>query len=822
MTDADTYRRLPLNISLLCAVLLAAWMLLAGPDGRLAGWTGLDFHFLVFPITLGGGLLLLNRLLLWATRTSPVRRIARRSTPTGNEESVRQRLLAAAPFVVTRLPLDLGRMALALGLLFSVSLLPAAISERPGGPDLTSLKPYFESFSSLAVIGVFLLLPFVFVRAAAEARPSILEIVKFPRAGLIAFGAAYALLSDGGVLSVAFGLQGSKALLGLGLALGISYGASLLRSVLSIARRGRYLPVHRVALLVAEGAWITALLSAVAALPSAVEPALAGRYPEDLDAYLTILRSLYPLAAALLLPFALLRAVGVFLPVVVRVFGFPTTHLVLLSIVYIMFSGSGVLTTAFEVNLAQAMAVLTQALALSYAASVLRNIAGLEIPGRYGRLAAKVSGLAGCLARSAAWTLAIWVGFNHLPVASAALLDHSLTRSLGQDFLPHFGNLFDIRYTVAGLCFVTALAFNLPKAQVRDVPERYSFLLAALIFSAAGYLAWTAGSGLSSLGHGFVLGGAVAAAGMYSLALSHLAAYAATSSNRILADLVGWLAASKLRVFVLGMSVAFYGLLLRPALYEFLWLAALYEYAALLLLMLMVLMRVLNYMRVNYNATGPATPAWTDWSHHRQALEAKPDRRADLTAALRRRFVNHGEWKPLWAYLMALLYRSEASLDSMREVCRPLRNGAVTSSVWNVLGRRKRNRARRTAALEESLKSVERALASPAAPLGAVHEDALWKAAVPYVESGTRRDALALALITAHCQRGDDVRQAVDRWFHLLDAPDPSPGWFSLPRLRSNAGQMDRGRRLHLVEGAISQLFVDATSRDRVTLGSPA
>ena len=260
--------------------------------------------------------------------------------------------------------------------------------------------------------------------------------------------------------------------------------------------------------------------------------------------------------------------------------------------------------------------------------------------------------------------------------------------------------------------------------------------------------------------------------------------------------------------------------MLRPELYEFLWLAALYEYTALLLLMLMVLMRVLNYMRVVYNATGPATPAWTDWSHHRQALEAKPDRRADLTAALRLRFVNHGEWKPLWAYLMALLYRSEASLDSMREVCRPLRNGAVTSSVWNVLGRRKRNRARRTAALEESLKSVEQALASPAAPLGAIHEDALRKAAVPYVESGTGRDALALALITAHCQRGDDVRQAVDRWFHLLDAPDPSPGWFSLPRLRSNAGQMDRGRRFHLVEGAISQLFVDATSRDRVTLGA--
>ena len=172
--------------------------------------------------------------------------------------------------------------------------------------------------------------------------------------------------------------------------------------------------------------------------------------------------------------------------------------------------------------------------------------------------------------------MVIWVGLNHLPVTNAALLDHSITRSFGEDSLPHFGSVFENRNTIVGLVFVTAFALSISRARMGDVPGRYYSPLATLVFAATGYLAWITGAGLSSLGHGFVLGGAVAAAGMYSIALTHLAAYGANSSNRIVADLAGWLA---LRVFVLGMNVAFYGLLLRPVLYEYLWLAPLYEYA---------------------------------------------------------------------------------------------------------------------------------------------------------------------------------------------------------------------------------------------------
>ena len=233
-------------------------------------------------------------------------------------------------------------------------------------------------------------------------------------------------------------------------------------------------------------------------------------------------------------------------------------------------------------------------------------------------------------------------------------------------------------------------------------------------------------------------------------------------------------------------------------------------------------MRVLNHLREEDKATGPEAPAWTDWYHHQQVLEAKPDSRAAFTAALRRRFVDHGEWKALWIYLMGLLYRSEASLDSMREVCRPLRNSTVTPWFWKVLGRRKRDQTIRAAALEESLTILEQSLASSAMPLAAIHEDALRKAAVPFIESETEHNALAVALISAHCQRGDELVQAVNRWFHLLEVPDASPGWFTLftsQRLRPDARMADRGQRLRLVDDAIHHLFFSEPARANATLG---
>lgn len=821
MTSAATNRSLLFTAIALAAAVLSAWLLLGGPGGPVADWTGLDLHYLALPIALGCGLMLLNRLLLLARLRVAAGGVDARMTETG-DQAAQRRLLASITSALTRLPLDLGAMVLVLGVLSLVSELPATISALPDGPHLISLTAYVEPFRSLALWGVVLLLPFVLVRAASEARPATLQLLKFPVVRLIAFGVAYMLLADRGILQVAYDVQGSTVLLWLGLALGLSYGASILRNVLASVASDRVTRRLRAALIVMEGAWVAALIGAVASLSSALEPALATHAPADLEAYLSLLRTLTIVAAAVFLPFLLFRAIGVFVPVVDRAVGFPTTHLLLFLIAYTAFSQSGVVATALEFNPAQLMAVLTQALIISYAAIVMRNVARIGVPGRYGRIATNALGLASPVLQSAALALAVLVSLNHLPVVNALMLDHSVTEDAGIKVFPVFGSLFDARYIIAALSFASVIAINLPRSQTDYVLGRYSSMLVAALYGAIAFLAWATGTSMSNLGHGLVLGGALAGAGLYLLALSHLAGYVQHSSNRAVADVASWLAASRIRALVLGMNIAFYILLLRPVLYEYLWFAPLYEYTALLILMLVVLMRVVEHLRAVERAAGSESPVWTDWSHHRQTLESRPDRRMKVTAELRQAFVDRGEWKSLWTYLMGLLYRSEASAESIREVCRPLRNSASSSTIRSLLRMRKRERAGRAEALEESLRKLEQALASPTRPPGRVGEDQLREAARAYVESGTELDALAVALITAHCQRGGDVTQAVDRWFHLLEAPDAPPRRFWSPGRRSPAATADAGQRLRLVEDAISLLPGEAMPRYRVTVGGPA
>ena len=822
MADAVKKRQFPLTIAFLLVFILSTWLLLAGPDGRLDRWTGLDFHYLIFPVVLGGSLLLLNRAFLWIDLPAVGQRITGKLRLAEDGAGVRNSLVEAAPTVATRLPLDLGWMVLALGLLASISQLPSTISRGAGGGDLASLSAHLEAFDSLATLGIFLLLPFVFLRPAAEVWPVIFQVLRFPRVRVVAFGTAYVLLADGGILTVALDVEAPKLLSGLGMALGFSYGASLLRRFLRTVQPQRLLILYRVALISMEGAWMVALISALGALPSALALALADRYPEGLIPHVLLAGTLDRLAAVVLLPLLLLRAVGVFLPVVDRIFGFPAFHVALLLLIYVLFSESGILTVAFKANLSQAMAVVFLALLIFYAASVLRNVASLQVQGRYRRLAARAFWVVAELAYPLVWAMLIWIGLNHLPVVNATLLDHAVSRYTGEQLLPHFSVLFDLRYAAATLVYAAVLALRIPKAQSGYIPKRYSFLLPALVYSIAGYLAWTTGSQLSSLGHGFLLVGAVAAIGMYSLALSHLASLIANSSRGIIAGFAGWLAASKLRVLVLGMSLAFYGLMIRPVFYEFLRLAPLYEYAALLLLMLAVLMRVLNHERVVENTSLPETPAWMDRTHHQQELETKPDRRIDNAAALGQRFVDQGDWRPLWQYLMGLLFQGEASLESMRKVCQPLRNGAATTWVWKLISRTGRDRVKRASALEHALKSVQEALSSANTPLSSIDQGAIREAAIPYIERGADHDALAVALIAAHRQKGDDLQQAVDQWFQLLSAPDPSPGLFGWQRLPLKAKQKKEGQRRSMVDRAISQLFAEEPPLDHATLGTPA
>ena len=78
------------------------------------------------------------------------------------------------------------------------------------------------------------------------------------------------------------------------------------------------------------------------------------------------------------------------------------------------------------------MVVLTLALALSYAASIIHNVSAIETPRRIWAAAAAYLGLASSAATALAAGMTVWVFLNHLPVINAVLLDHESTRDIGQ------------------------------------------------------------------------------------------------------------------------------------------------------------------------------------------------------------------------------------------------------------------------------------------------------------------------------------------------------------------------------------------------------
>lgn len=796
---AHTYR-LPLTALLLGAGIAATFLLFWRSTGLLSTWVGFDIGFLWTPLAIWTCLLLLSRF----------------EAPAGRKPDglAWGRLFSALPFA-RRLLSDLAWFALVLGLLSAAPTMVSAISDRLGVSELPSLEPYANVFGSMALWGGVVLVTVAVARATAEVRPGFGVLLVPPWWRLAFIGASYILLANGGVLNVAFGFQGFILWLALAVAVSLAYVALVIRRVLNQPLKPRFLLLLRVQLLFIEATWIPVALVAVIALPSMVESVLVGHFALDPDTAAAYAESLGALtstqAFAVMLPFALARAVGVFWPAVGRILGFPVGRLALLGVVHVIFSEGGVLWVAFGVSFSQLMAFLTLALALSYAASIMRNIADIRFSGRFGTAATAVLSIMSSATAALVAGLAVWSIVNHLPIANAALLDYGATRYLGQRALPYFSLLFDSRFIITALGAALTFALSQPWLWRDLAVTRRKFLFDALCYGAAGCLAWMLGVTLSPLGHGFILAGAAVAMGMFTLTLTQVLAYVALPRSSALTPIARWLVESRVRGFVLGAAVAVYGLLLRPALYEALWFAALYEYIALLALLALALIFLMNLLR--RDAVVPSTQAagWVNWSHHQQTLESKEDPRSTLTSAMRQQFLDHLDWKPLWTYLMELLCRNGASLEWMYAVSQPLRASAVSSSKLQFLKWRNRGRLGRVASLEDALRHTDSALNSAEAPAQLISEDDLLRAAGPFVETGAEVDRFVVGLIAVHYQRGDDLQSAVDRWFPLLNSRDPLGGRIVPPWSRSRARARGRQERVNLVNSAIAMLFGNST-----------
>ena len=794
--------RLPRTALLLGAGIVATFLLLWILNSPLSTWTGVDLGFLFLPLAAWACLLLLSRFfVLEGLAWGPTR-------------EGKGWLFSALPFA-QKLLSDLAWFALVLGLLTAVPTITSAISSRPGGPELASFEPYVQVFGSMALWGSVVLAAVAVVRAIAEMRPGFGVLLPSPWSRLAFIGVGYVLLANGGVLNVAFGFQGFTYWLAFTVGLGLAYGALVIRSRLNEPPQPRFLFFLRAQLVLIEAAWIAVALAAVAVLPSRVESILVSHFALDPDTASSYAKSLEaltsPQAFVVMLPFALVRLVGTFLPTVGRILGFPVGRLALLGGVHVIFSEGGVLWVAFGISLSQLVTALMLALALSYVASIMRNIANIQLLGRFGTVAATILRIMSSATAAIAAGLAVWTVVDHLPVANAALLDHEATRYLGRRALPYLSMLFDSRFKIAALGMALTFALSQPRPWRDGAVTRGRLLFNALCHGAGGYFAWVLGITLSPLGHGFVLAGVAVALGMFALALAQALQCVTFPHNTALTPMVRRFTASRVRVFVLGAAFAFYGLLLRPALYAVLWFAALYEYIALLAMLALALIFVTDLLRRTAAAPTAEVAGWSNWSHHRQTLESKDDPRSALTSAMRQDFLDRLEWKPLWTYLTGLLCRNGASLEWMYAVCQPLRASAASSSKLRFLKWRNRRRLGRTAALKEALRRTDSALAATQAPVRPITEDELLRAAAPFVETGAEVERFVVALIAIHYQQGDDLQRAIDRWFPLLNSPDPSVGRLALPWSRSRARVRSQAERVNLVNGAVEMLFDGAT-----------
>ena len=812
--------------ALLAGAIGVASLLLLDSDGLLYRQTRLDLHYLSPWIVAGAALFALGSFAALAhsiaSRSLSLTSVSAEKSDEGGdiEEAagaddpavpLQPRIAAAARTFLQRLALAV----LLAGLLAAVPNLPATVSEYADGLDLDTLVSYLNVFDSLAVWSVLVAAFFIAARSAKEIWPVAGKVPPFPWRQLTALAVAYALLSGGGVLSVAFGFAGGLLLLLVALAMALPYLASVLRIVAALPLPRRSLVPVRVILLLSDCGWIALLLGLMVSLPSVADGLLEGRHRDTLEhlgPYFEILDTLAFWSIILLVPFILIRAVAAFRPAVGDVFGFPMGRIILFALALIGFSDNGIPATASEFPIPKLIPAMGAALAFSYLTLVLRRVARLGLPPRIARPMTNIPPLAESLARSASLSVVVWAGLDSLPLVSGPLLDHSRTLNFGEKSLPYFANIYEARGILTAFFFVTTLTLSLPDPLWSPARWQVRPLLAAVGFTASGCLLWVAGAHLSVVGHVFLLAAAVGGAGLLSLGLSQLAAYWTDSTDSLVAGVSRWFLSSKLRGFLIGAALVFYGMLLRPLLYDKLWFAAVYEWMAVLVVAVWALFKIRGSLKTFVESAEASPTTWTGWNRHQQILEDRPDPRWELMGRWQQRFLESGEWTSLWAYLMGLLCRNNAPPESARDVFRPLRDCVAPSSRRPFWRRgRKRAQSLREVALSQSLHNAERALAAGSGSFATNAESALGEFAGPYIEDGAEPEAMATAVIAAYHERGADLNHAINLWFPLVIAVNRPPGWFEPPWVRRRNRLQARERRQRLVEEAVAHLSGQVT-----------
>ena len=565
-----------------------------------------------------------------------------------------------------------------------------------------------------------------------------------------------------------------------------------------------------------DSAWFILLMGALLAIPRIPDTVSGGYEHIDADrlrAYLQVFGNLANWAAWLVIPFIVARAAAGSMPAVDRTIGFPTVRLASLGAAFVLFSREGILITAYGFDGSTILSMAVAAQGLLYLAAMLGRLEASLGPWKATNAVHSAALLGGTksiavLCMSLAGAGLVWAILDTLPSVNAILLDSRDTSGLGETSAFYFSQLFDTSRLIAGLALALGLTVGAPGALRAADLERYVPLAGSIGYASTGCLFWLVAADLSPIGHVYPLIGAIAASGFFSLSLARLARYVTTSPNSALSGFAEWLSRSTSRGFFLGAGIAFYGLFLRPVLYDSLWFAPIFEWLAVVVVALVSLGHLRN--RINRKVESATTqPAiWTGWARHEQSIEAIPDRQVESILSRHRRFIDEGDWRPIWAYLLELMLRNEAPLDAVKTAFGPLRRLSLESAsprLWN--WRPARTRESREAVLEATLRAVDEILSLDPIPLGEIEEDDLKRTGEPFTRSGTAPDSLAATAVAAYWQRGASLSQALQLWFPLVTFLDASPRWFDTQRTRRRLELDGLKRRRRLVDGMISHLF---------------
>ena len=573
---------------------------------------------------------------------------------------------------------------------------------------------------------------------------------------------------------------------------------------------GRALLWARILLLLCDIGWIALVLGIMLSLPGLADRVPAFQEGGALAAaapYLDILDTLALWSIILLCPFIIIRAIAAFRPAVGEVFGFPTGRILLFALALIVFSDEGVPATASDFPMPPLMPAMAAALLISYLTLVLRRVAQLGLPERIAVPVTNIPPLVGSVMPALSTALVVWALLQFSPLISAPLLDNNATKSLGESSLPYFATLFDARLTLSAFAFVLVLSLFLPDPLWTPARLRIRPLLTATGFTTSACLLWLSLAPLSEQGHFFPLVGSVAGAGLVTLALTQAAAYLTDLPDPMIANTGRWLAESRSRGFVMGAAFAFYGMLLRPLMYETMWFAAVYEWVVVLAIAVWAMFKMRDSLRTFVEDTGSAPARWTGWQRHEQRFEDHPDPRRELVARWQRRFVDSGDWTNLWTYLMGLLCHSNAPPEPVGAVIRPLREAAAPAPGRGFLRRSgDADTRRREAGMARSLRNAEQALTGSTNLPPNIDASDLRKTAGPYIDNGADPETMAARVISAYRRQGADTNRVIALWFPMVNVVERRHRWFEMPWQRRRARLQAQSRRRRLVEGAISHL----------------